>query len=54
MKRFTVVQRRGRRLTRLRLEPINRELQPLVLLDDPERELKVVAEFLEVLVPPPE
>jgi len=54
VKRFTVVQRRGRRLTRLRLEPINRELQPLVLLDDPERELKVVAEFLEVLVPPPE
>lgn len=53
VKRFHVVQRRGRRLARVRLEPVNRDLLPWVV-QDPERELEVIAEFLEVLVPPPE
>jgi SOS-response transcriptional repressor LexA len=51
VKRFKVLARSGRRITRVRLEPINREFKSMVLDEDPERELKVIAEFLEVLVP---
>jgi len=51
VKRFKVVARSGKRITRVRLEPNNREFSPMVLDEDPERELKIIAEFLEVLVP---
>jgi hypothetical protein len=51
VKRFKVVARSGKRITRVRLEPNNREFSPMVLDEDPERDLKVIAEFLEVLVP---
>ena len=51
VKRFKVLARSGRRITRVRLEPINKEFSPMVMDEDPERELKIIAEFLEVLVP---
>jgi SOS-response transcriptional repressor LexA len=54
VKRFRVLERRGQRIARVRLDPINRDFEPMVLKEDPERELKVIAEFLEVLVPAPE
>jgi SOS-response transcriptional repressor LexA len=54
VKRFRVAERRGRRITRVRLESLNRDFEPMVLEEDPERELRVIAEFLEVLVPAPE
>jgi len=51
LKRFRVT-RRGGRVTRVRLEPINRDYKPMVLHEDPMRHLSVVAEYVEVLVPP--
>jgi SOS-response transcriptional repressor LexA len=54
VKRFRVAERRGRRISQVRLEPTNRDFQPLVVEGDPERELQVIAEFLEVLIPAPE
>lgn len=51
VKRFRVLARSGRRITRVRLEPVNKEFSPMVMDEDPERELKIIAEFLEVLVP---
>jgi transcriptional regulator with XRE-family HTH domain len=54
VKRFRVLQRHGRRIAKVRLDPANRDIAPIVLEKDPERELKVIAEFLKVLVPPPE
>jgi hypothetical protein len=53
VRRLKVIGWRGRRITRLRLESASRAFPPMVI-EDPERELKVIAEFLEVLVPPPE
>ena len=50
VKRFKVVGRAGGRITKVRLEPINREFKPIVLEEDPMRQLTAVAEFLEVLV----
>jgi SOS-response transcriptional repressor LexA len=51
VKRFKVVGRRDGRISRVRLEPINREFQAIVLEEDPMRQLTPIAEFLEVLVP---
>ncbi|HEY8206307.1 MAG TPA: XRE family transcriptional regulator [Myxococcaceae bacterium] len=53
VKRFRVVEREGRRMTQVRLEPTNRKFEAMEL-DAPERQLWVIAEFLEVLVPAPE
>lgn len=53
VKRLKVIGWRGRRMARVRLESASRAFRPMVF-EDPERELKVIAEFLEVLVPPPE
>jgi len=52
LKRFKVVGRRAGQVTRIRLEPLNREHKAMVLQEDPMSQLTVVAEFLEVLVPP--
>jgi SOS-response transcriptional repressor LexA len=51
VKRFKVLARSGRRITRVRLEPINKAFAPMTMTEDPDRELKVLGEFLEVLVP---
>jgi len=37
----------------VRLQPANREFEAIVLSDDPMRQLTLIAEFLEVLVPAP-
>jgi phage repressor protein C with HTH and peptisase S24 domain len=50
VKRFRVVERQGRRLIKVRLEPTSRKLKAMVL-EAPERQLWVIAEFLEVLIP---
>jgi len=51
VKRFRVVGRIGGRISKVRLEPINREFQAIVLEEDPMRQLTLIAEFLEILVP---
>jgi len=51
VKRLKVVARSGSRVAKVRLEPINREFKPMVLEEDPMRQLTPLAEFLEVLVP---
>jgi phage repressor protein C with HTH and peptisase S24 domain len=51
VKRFKVLARSGRRVTRVRLEPVNKEFAPMTMDEEPERELRIIAEFLEVLVP---
>ena len=51
VKRFKVAGRRDGRISRVRLEPVNREFQAIVLEEDPMRQLTPIAEFLEVLVP---
>ena len=53
LKRFKVTSRRGGQITRVRLEPVNRDYKAMVLEEDPMRQVSVIAEFLEVLVPPP-
>ena len=53
VKRFKVAGRKEGRVTRVRLEPVNREFQPIALEEDPMQQLRVIAEFLEVLVPAP-
>jgi SOS-response transcriptional repressor LexA len=50
VKRFKAAGRSGERVTKVRLEPINRSFRPIVLEEDPMRQLTVIAEFLEVLV----
>lgn len=51
VKRFKVTAKRGKKVTRVRLEPLNREFEAMVLEKEPMRQLTAVAEFLEVLVP---
>ena len=53
VKRFQVTGRREGRPSKVRLQPLNRKLKALVLRGDPMRQLTVVAELLEVLVPAP-
>ncbi|HVE86656.1 MAG TPA: LexA family transcriptional regulator [Myxococcales bacterium] len=53
VKRFKVAGRRDGRISRVRLDPANREFKPILLEEDPMRQLTVIAEYLEVLVPGP-
>lgn len=50
VKRFKVAARRDGRVARVRLEPLNKDYEPILLEDDPMRQLTVIAEFVEVLV----
>lgn len=51
VKRFKVAGRRDGRISRVRLEPVNREFDAIVLEEDPMRQLTPIAEYLEVVVP---
>lgn len=51
VRRFRVAARRGGRVTRVVLEPVDRKAEPLVLEGEPMSRLMPYAEFLEVLVP---
>jgi transcriptional regulator with XRE-family HTH domain len=53
VKRFKVTGRREGRVAQVCLQPINRVFEPLLLPDEPMRQLTVIAEFLAVLVPAP-